>query len=254
MGNVGLTLEGSMNLRWYCLLLLMVGLALVCQEGRTVAQQKAARKPPQPDPAFAPVKDDPALPRVLLIGDSISIGYTVPVRKALAGKANVHRIPANGGPTTNGLAHIDQWLGRGHWDVIHFNWGLHDMKLIDGKQQVPLDEYQQNLQELIERLKKTHARLIWCSSTPVSAGTQGPVRYNEDVIAYNAAAKKVMQQNGIAIDDLYAFALPQLKKIQLPVNVHFTAKGYQTLAGRVAAAICKALEKPVALPHCPAAQ
>ena len=51
------------------------------------------------DPAFAPVTDDPKLPRVLLIGDSISIGYTIPVRKLLEGKANVHRIWENGGPT-----------------------------------------------------------------------------------------------------------------------------------------------------------
>ena len=54
-------------------------------------------------PAFAPVIDNPELPRVLLIGDSISIGYTVPVRNALAGKANVHRIPENGADTVNGL-------------------------------------------------------------------------------------------------------------------------------------------------------
>src|SRR5262245_37283987 len=58
------------------------------------------------NPAMAPVQDEPKLPRVLLIGDSISIGYTLPVRKRLAGVANVHRIPANGGPTTNGLAHV----------------------------------------------------------------------------------------------------------------------------------------------------
>jgi len=72
----------------------------------------------QKGPAFDPVEDVAGLPRVLLIGDSISIGYTVPVREMLKGKANVHRIPANGGPTTNGLAHIDEWLGEGRWDLI----------------------------------------------------------------------------------------------------------------------------------------
>ena len=53
---------------------------------------------------FAPVTDDPKLPRVLLIGDSISIGYTLPTRDFLKGKVNLHRIPTNGGPTTRGLA------------------------------------------------------------------------------------------------------------------------------------------------------
>src|SRR5689334_20865727 len=76
-------------------------------------------------PAFAPVQEQPGLPRVLLIGDSISIGYTVTVRRELAGKANVLRIPENGADTANGLKKIDEWLGQSKWDVIHFNWGLH---------------------------------------------------------------------------------------------------------------------------------
>jgi acyl-CoA thioesterase-1 len=50
------------------------------------------------------------LPRVLLIGDSISIGYTIPTRKLLKGKANVHRIPVNGGPTTRGLEQVENWV------------------------------------------------------------------------------------------------------------------------------------------------
>ena len=43
------------------------------------------------------VQDDPALPRVLLIGDSISHMYTASVRRLLKGKANVHRAPARCG-------------------------------------------------------------------------------------------------------------------------------------------------------------
>src|ERR1700704_5759020 len=106
--------------------------------------------------AFAPVVDQPGLARVLLIGDSISIGYTATVRKELAGKANVHRIPENGADTANGLKKIDEWLGDGRWDVIHFNWGLHDLKVTpDGGRQVPLGTYEKNLEALVARLKKT---------------------------------------------------------------------------------------------------
>ena len=57
-------------------------------------------------PAFAPVTDQPGLPRVLLIGDSISIGYTMTVRQELAGKANVHRIPENGSGEFQGDLHV----------------------------------------------------------------------------------------------------------------------------------------------------
>jgi len=193
------------------------------------------------DPAFASVRDDPALPRVLLIGDSISIGYTVPVRTALAGTANVHRIPVNGGTSANGLAHIDEWLGDSRWDVIHFNWGLHDLWTTDGKQRIPVAQYEENLKTLVARLKKTKAKLIWCSTTPVPADIAIKTRCNADVIAYNAAAKKVMDENGVPIDDLYAFALPRLKEVQIPANVHFTGKGSEVLAGPVSVAIRNAL-------------
>src|SRR5215203_4589322 len=113
----------------------------------------AAQDKRKVDPAFEAVKDDPMLPRVLLIGDSISIGYTPATRKLLAGKANVHRIPTNGGPTDTGTKNIKQWLGDGKWDVIHFNFGLHDLKLGTGKHQVPIDAYEKNLREIVKALK-----------------------------------------------------------------------------------------------------
>ena len=71
---------------------------------------------------FQPITDDPSLPRVLIIGDSISIGYTLPLRAALKGVANVHRPPTNCAHTWRGLEKIDEWLGDGKWDLIHFNW------------------------------------------------------------------------------------------------------------------------------------
>ena len=110
---------------------------------------------------LAPIKDNPNLPRVLLIGDSISIGYTLPTREFLKGKANLHRIPTNGGPTTKGLMNIDSWIGQSKWNVIHFNWGLHDLKYMGpngenlfpkekgGKPQVPLTDYEKNLEKLV---------------------------------------------------------------------------------------------------------
>ncbi|MCK5174613.1 MAG: hypothetical protein KAR47_14565, partial [Planctomycetes bacterium] len=81
--------------------------------------------------AFRAIEDDPALPRALIIGDSISIGYTSGVRGLLGGKVNVHRVPENCAHTTKGLEALDEWLGEKKWDVIHFNWGLHDLKYVD---------------------------------------------------------------------------------------------------------------------------
>ena len=66
---------------------------------------------------------DPNLPNVLIIGDSISIGYTSGVRDLLKGKANVIHNPGNAQGTTHGCKNLDAWLGDTKWDVIHFNWG-----------------------------------------------------------------------------------------------------------------------------------
>ena len=60
---------------------------------------------------------------MLIIGDSISIGYSLPLRAALKGSAHVDRPPTNYAHTWKGLEAIDRWLGVGKWDLIHFNWG-----------------------------------------------------------------------------------------------------------------------------------
>ena len=204
--------------------------------------QQSPETPQAPNPAFAEVKDDPALPHVLLIGDSISIGYTLPTRSLLLGRANVHRIPVNGGPTINGLENLTRWLGSRNWNVIHFNWGLHDLRFMDGgTHQVPIDKYEENLRELVQRLKQTGAALIWASTTPVPDADVTPPRKNSDVIAYNAVARRIMEENGIPIDDLYPVALSRLGEIQRPANVHFTDPGYEVLAESVAASIRTAL-------------
>jgi acyl-CoA thioesterase-1 len=214
------------------------------QEAKTPAKKKAA-----PNPAYVPTQDVAGLPRVLIIGDSISIGYQPALREALAGKANVHRPAANCGPTMRGVEQIEQWLGEGKWDVIHFNFGLHDVRHFDdagkatdadkGHRQVSDVDYEKNLDMLVNRMKKTGAKLIFALTTPVPDGSPGRIKGDE--VKYNEIARRVMQRHGVAIDDLYSFALPRLAEIQLPANVHFKPEGSKVLAEQVASSILKAL-------------
>ena len=212
------------------------------------------KKKRKPSPALKSIEDAEGLPRVLLIGDSISIGYTLPVRELLKGKANVHRPSTNCGPTSRGVSGIDQWLGKEKWDVIHFNWGLHDLKYLgpkgenladpkaaDSHQQIPPAEYEKNLQLLVKRMKKTGARLIWCSTTPVPSGAKG--RVVGDSMKYNQIALRVMKEHDIPVDDLYGFSIGKLEKIQRPANVHFTPEGSRMLAEEVVKAISQQLKK-----------
>lgn len=215
---------------------------MVPATAQTPATTGPAADARQPESALAPVSDRPELPRVLLIGDSISVGYTLPVRDGLKDVANVHRVLENCGPTTKGLERIDEWLGEDRWDVIHFNWGLHDLKqLRPGRRQVPLDAYEGNLNRLVARLKQTGATLIWAATTPVPEGAAQ--REPADVPRYNEAALRIMRENNIVVNDLYAFALPRLSEIQRPRNVHYTPEGYAKLAVPVIETIGKALDQ-----------
>ena len=192
----------------------------------------------QKNPSLTPIEDQPGLPRVLLIGDSISMGYTLPVRRALEGKANVHRIPMNGGPTTRGLANIDRWLGDGQWDVIHFNWGIHDLRhMEDGKRQVEPPAYQANLRALVSRLQKTGATLIFATTTPIPAPPLKPERTFGEVAEYNEIARGLMSEMGVAVNELNAWITPRFSEFQKPQDLHYTEAGSTFLAEKVSAAI-----------------
>lgn len=180
------------------------------------------------------VRDDPDLPRVLLIGDSISRGYTLPIRRALAGKVNVHRAPENCGNTLNGIRKLHLWLGDGNWDVIHFNFGIHDRKFD------PLD-YAARLEMIVDRLETTGATLVWATSTPIPADAE--FYEHGTSLRSNRFAEPIMKRHGIAINDLYGLMLPQLETCQNRRDCHFNAEGYDILGGRVAEAILAALAR-----------
>lgn len=229
-------------------LLFLLGLLVANLGGADAPKQTAKAKR---DSVLAPITDTPGRPRVLLIGDSISMGYTLRVRELLAGQANVHRPQENSADSANGLRKLDTWLGDGKWDVIHFNFGLHDLKYVDdkgaltavekGKVVAPPEQYEQNVRALVARLKQTGATLIAVTTTPVPAKSNG--RHEGSEAAYNAVVAKVAQEAAIEINDLHAFVAKHADAQQLPNNVHFSPKGYDQLATVVAAKIEGALPR-----------
>ncbi len=218
-----------------------------------LAAQEELYEGPEYAKAFVNPKDHPDRPNVLLIGDSISNAYTVDVRKLLAGRADVFRIPGNGKNSAYGLAHLDEWLGGRTWDVIHFNWGLWDLcyrnpesktqghrDKVNGTITASPEEYRANMEKITARLKQTGAVLIWCTTTPVPEGEAGRIRGDE--LIYNQAAAEIMTANGIRINDLHAHALlrgPEIHK--KPGDVHYTAEGSTYLAEKVAREIAAVL-------------
>ncbi len=193
--------------------------------------------------AFKFVEADPNLPDVLIIGNSISIGYTPYVRKNLQGVANLYRVAENAGDTNKGLERIDLWLSDVKWDVIHVNWGLHDLKhtIREDQPDVPLDLYEQNLRKLLARLQQTGAKIIWAQTSYVPDGVT-PRRDLGDDVRYNDVAKRVVKEfKGIVIDDQYKLTKANPEN-QQPHNVHFTGAGYEQQGAQATKYILKALK------------
>lgn len=214
---------------------------------------------PLPDPRAT---DDPKLPRVLVIGDSISMNYHEAAKTGLAGVANYHRNEGNCFSTVHGVLNMELWLGNYHekglhWDVIQFNHGLHDLKQAYdaasetfGEYAVPIEEYKANLEKEIAILRRTGAKLIWCSTTPVPNSNKGTyARCKGAEAVFNEAAMEVMRKHPDIIVNNLAQVVedsPVFDHWRKGVDVHFYQKEEQGLLGdAVAGAVRKALEKPM---------
>jgi len=204
--------------------------------------------------------DDRELPRVLVIGDSISMNYHESAKAALKGVANYHRNEGNSFSSVHGVNNAELWLGNyeekgGQWDVIQFNHGLHDLKQAYDKESdtfgeyaVPLEAYKKSLEKEIQILKKTGATLIWCSTTPVPIDIKS--QYARRKVApkiFNDAALEVMAKHPeIIINDLYGVVSesPVFEGWWQTIDPHFYKPEEQKALGdAVAEAVKKALKQ-----------
>ena len=184
----------------------------------------------------------PAKPKVLIIGDSISIGYFPFVKDALKDKADIYHNAGNAQSTTNGLNKLKSWLKDEQWDVIQFNWGLWDLAYrspapkgpgvldkTNGKLSVTPEQYKKNLEALISVLKETGAKLIFVNTTYVPVNEPG--RNYSDVKIYNLIAEELAKKHGITINDLYSPSVKIHNALGLGENdVHYTKNGYKELS------------------------
>ena len=162
-----------------------------------------------------------ALPRVLILGDQIYQQPASDLNKELKGKAEIHYPRLEPGVVWNSataLELLDQQLGEGQWDLIHFNCGLGDLihrvpgvkafrvmpRHAGGICTTAPGQYEKNLHALVARLKATGAKLVWASTTPIRHSSTNVFEKGAE-IEYNALAAKVMAKHGIPTNDMYTF-------------------------------------------------
>ena len=183
--------------------------------------------------------DDTTLPRVLLIGDSISCGYSAIVTKLLEGKVHVDRLGTSrsiNDPVL--LKETVMMLAEYPYAAVHFNNGLHGFHLDAPAYAAALGRYLALIRE-----HAGDARLIWASSTPITVN--GDVNTlnesNQVVTARNAVAAEVMGQAGVPVNDLYSVVLgkPELRSND---GYHYNGQGYDVLGKAVADAVLRGTE------------
>ena len=145
--------------------------------------------------------------KLVLVGDSIRMGYQAYVRNELSGLSDVWAPEQNGGNSTNIQQHLDKWIISQAADVIHINCGLHDLKRdFDAEETaIPLVQYQANLRDFLGRiLQETQSTVVWATTTPVNEiwhhQRKGFDRLEADVVAYNNVSVEVTQDFGVSID------------------------------------------------------
>jgi len=185
-------------------------------------------------------------PKILIIGDSISIGYTPFVKQNLINKAVVEHNPGNAQHTDTGLNKVKEWIGEEEWDIIQFNWGLWDLcyrhpdaknqgnrDKINGEITHSLDLYRANLEALVQTIKQlSDAKLIFVTTSYVPKEEAG--RFPEDAIKYNEVAKKVMSEHNVLVNDIYKESIGIHKRFgKGPDDVHYTKRGYKKLGKKI---------------------
>lgn len=188
---------------------------------------------------------DPALPRVLLVGDSIANGYHAQVAKGLKGKANVDLyITPLHVAASEYKPKLSAALKYGPYAVIHYNEsGLHGWT--PGR--VPEGQYGKFFAEAVAvlRAEAPGARLIWVSNTPVTVANKPgvlDVKLDKIITDFNAAARPVAEKEGMAIDDLHALMSDKLK-LAAGDQWHWSAKGVSVQASAVTASVLAELAK-----------
>lgn len=211
-----------------------------------------------------PAKDSSKL-QYLMVGDCVTAYVRVRKEKKLfAQGVEMAGSFGNAGSTNRALHCLDTWAEidqKRHWDVISFNFGLHDVAYTT--EHLTVEEYRKQFTKIVEKLvgvqKRTGSKLLWISTTPIPnvpnndeaecetpmslLRCMSPPRHNKDVIEYNWVASKVVENavaNGAEISTLdmykkvsdlcggtgYSFC----EDYQMKYNAHFTPRGNDKIA------------------------
>ena len=189
--------------------------------------------------------------KIILIGDSIRMGYDKYVKEAFSDVAELYYPTDNCRFATYILRFVHEWKKKGEWpedaDLVHWNAGLWDVPEILGDEPVtPVDQYAVQIARIDKRLRLLFpkAKIVFATSTAVQEEKFGPVfkRRNATIEAFNAAALKALEGTDTVIDDLYSVTATAPEECHSDMTHYSTPAGIERVGGRVLSVICRELD------------
>ena len=189
--------------------------------------------------------------KIVLIGDSIRMGYDKYVKEALSSVAEVYYPNENCRFAENVLRFAHEWKSKGEWpddvDLVHWNAGLWDaLELFEDEPLTTLDYYEQAIFRIHKRLRMLfpHAKIVFATSTAVLEDKCGKNfrRRNSTIEKYNETALRALKNTDTSsINDLYPISKSCPEEYHSDW-VHFrTTEGMALIGGKVISVICKEL-------------
>lgn len=186
---------------------------------------------------------------LLLIGDSIRMGYDKSVKKTLEGKANVFFPEDNCRFASYVLRYLHEYIDEvksGDINVIHWNAGLWDcLRLFEEEPHTPIEVYEYYIERICIRIKKLcpNAKVIFATSTRVvSEKMEIPFkRYNEEIEKYNEVAVNVVRKYGFEVNDLYEISANLTEEAHSDPVHYYTSIGTAAFTNKVLSYVTPAL-------------
>lgn len=184
--------------------------------------------------------------KVLLLGDSIRMGYQNDVKEILSGEYEVICPEDNGRFAAYTLWQANQMF---KWnpdiELVHFNNGYWDMNIEAPMTEAihPVEEYVSFLRRIVTLCRQCGAKVVFATTVPIleagaagdNTGVEGTINYsNEWVKEYNAAAVETMKALDVPVNDLYALCMEDDRRYKCEDLLHLSAEGSRRCAEQVA--------------------
>ena len=184
--------------------------------------------------------------KVLLLGDSIRMGYQNDVKELLQGEYEVICPEDNGRFAAYTLWQANQMF---KWnpdiELVHFNNGYWDMNIEAPMTEAihPVEEYVSFLRRIVTLCRQCGAKVVFATTVPIleagaagdNTSVEGTINYsNEWVKEYNAAAVETMKALDVPVNDLYALCMEDDRRYKCEDLLHLSAEGSRRCAEQVA--------------------